>query len=252
MAAHGANAALILRFVYPRSSSATHRRLMRWWSGKLLRILRVTPVVEGIPPRGADAAMIAANHVSWLDIFVVSSVQPARFIAKSEIRDWPFVGWIVEKAGTIFVRRGGGRRDLARITERAHAALAQGDCVGVFPEGTTTEGDQLLKFHGALFESAAASGTRVFPVALRYEHEDGTLCRAASFAGEITFMQCLGLIVRQRRIVVRIAFSEPVDTAGIPRREVARLAEDRVATLLGLTPEGRGPGRAPGPGVEPR
>jgi 1-acyl-sn-glycerol-3-phosphate acyltransferase len=252
MAAHGASAAFILRFVYPRSSGATHRRLMQWWSGKLLRVLRVTPLVEGAPPPGASAVMIVANHVSWLDIFVIASVRPVRFIAKSEIRDWPFVGWIVEKSGTLFVRRGGGRRDLARITERAHAALAQGDCVGVFPEGTTTEGDKLLKFHGALFESASASGARVYPVALRYEHEDGTLCRAASFAGEISFMQSLGLIVRQRRIVARVAFSEPIDTTSIGRRDVARIAQDRVATLLGLTPEGTGPGRARDPGGEPR
>jgi 1-acyl-sn-glycerol-3-phosphate acyltransferase len=252
MAAHGLNAGFILRFIYPRSSSATHRRLMQWWSGRLLRILNVTPIVEGSPPSGAQAAMIAANHVSWLDIFAISSVHPARFIAKSEIRDWPFVGWIVEKAGTLFIRRGGGRRDLAHITERAHAALAEGDCVGLFPEGTTTEGDKLLKFHGALFEAATANGARIHPVAIRYEHEDGTLCRAASFAGEISFMQSLGLIVRQRRIVARIAFSEPIDAAGIGRREVARVAHDRVATLLGLGPEGRGPGRAPDPRSEPR
>lgn len=253
MAAHGANAAFILRFIYPRSSSATHRRLVQWWSGKLLGILNVTPLVEGNPPVSLHGAtMIAANHVSWLDIFVVSSVHPARFIAKSEIRDWPFVGWVVEKAGTLFIRRGGGRRDLARIAERAHDALADGDCVGLFPEGTTTEGDKLLKFHGALFESATANGARVHPVAIRYEHEDGTLCRAASFAGEISFMQSLGLIVRQRRIVARIAFSEPIDAAGIGRRDVARMAEHRVATLLGLALEGRGPGTASDPGGEPR
>lgn len=253
MAAHGVTGALILRFVYPRTTSATHRRIMRWWSGKLVRILNVTPVVEGPPPDAAQpAAMIAANHVSWLDIFVLASVHPARFIAKSEIRDWPFVGWIVEKAGTLFIRRGGGRRDLAHITERAHAALAEGDCVGLFPEGTTTEGDKLLKFHGALFEPATANGARVHPVAIRYEHEDGTLCRAASFAGEISFMQSFGLIARQRRIVARVSFSEPIDTVGIGRRDVARIAQDRVATLLRLTPEGRAPGKVSGPGGAPR
>jgi 1-acyl-sn-glycerol-3-phosphate acyltransferase len=247
MAAHGANAAFILRFVFPRTSNATHRRIVKWWSGKLLRILNVAPMVEGTPPAGIPAgAMIAANHVSWLDIFVVQSVHPARFIAKSEIRDWPFVGWIVEKAGTLFVRRG-GRRDLARITECAHAALAQGDCVGLFPEGATTEGDTLLKFHGALFAPATANGARVHPVAIRYEHQDGALCRAASFAGEITFMQSLRLIVRQRRIVARIAFGEPIETAGVGRREVTHIAEERVATLLARMRTGRGPETAPGP-----
>ena len=252
MAAHGARAGFILRFVYPRTSVATRRRLMRSWSGGLLRILNVVAVVEGAPAAAAhEAAMIAANHVSWLDIFVVSSVHPARFIAKSEIRDWPVVGWIVEKSGTLFIRRG-GRSDLARITERARAALAAGDCVVLFPEGTTTEGDRLLKFHSSLFEPATAHGARILPVAIRYEHEDGTLCRAASFAGEITFMQSLGLIVRQRRIVARIAYGEPIDSSGAGRREVARLAQDRVATLLGLATPGTGPGTGRGPPGAPR
>lgn len=251
VAAHGVSAAFILRVLYPGSSSATQRRLLKWWSVRLLRILNVTPLVEGEPPGSARcAAMIAANHVSWLDIFVVSSVHPSRFIAKSEIRGWPLVGWIVENAGTLFVNR--GRRDLAFVTQRVQAALAQGDCIGLFPEGTTTEGDKLLKFHSALFEPAMADGARIHPVAIRYQYADGTLCRAASFVGEISFMQSLGLIVRQRRIVARIAFSEPIETAGVGRREMARIVEDRVATLLGLIPQDSGPGTPHGrPGESP-
>jgi 1-acyl-sn-glycerol-3-phosphate acyltransferase len=246
MAWHAAMAAMLLRFVFPRTRSATHRRILQWWSEKLLRVLAVEPRVEGTPP-GADAAvMIAANHVSWLDIFLISSVRPTRFIAKSEIRDWPFVGWVVEKAGTLFVRRA-GRRDLARITERAHAALAEGDCVGLFPEGTTTAGDTLLKFHSSLFEPAIANGARIYPVAIRYEHEDGTLCRAASFAGEISFMQSLGLIARQHRIVARVSFAPPIEPDGAARREVARRAQERVASLLGLPVADTAPGTPPGP-----
>src|SRR5688572_2734823 len=92
---HAALAALILRFVYPRASAERRRALKRWWSAKLLRILGVTIHVEGPPPGSAElGAMVAANHVSWLDIFVISSVRPTRFIAKGEIRDWPVAGWI--------------------------------------------------------------------------------------------------------------------------------------------------------------
>jgi 1-acyl-sn-glycerol-3-phosphate acyltransferase len=115
--------------------------------------------------------------------------------------------------------------------------------VGLFPEGTTTEGDQLLKFHSSLFEPAVAHGTRVHPVALRYLHPDGTPCRAAAFVGELTFAQSLGLVIRTRAMVVRIAFSEPVEPAGRNRREVAAETHARVATLLGLAPA---PDNAPG------
>jgi 1-acyl-sn-glycerol-3-phosphate acyltransferase len=244
MVLHGLAAAFILRFVFPRAALATRRRIIRWWSGRLLRVLRIAPIVEGAPPAGGGV-MIVANHVSWLDIFLVSSVHATRFIAKSEIRDWPFVGWIVEKSGTLFIRRG-GRVQLAQIAERIHAGLAAGDCIGLFPEGTTTEGDRLLKFHSALFESAASEGVRVYPAAIRYEHADGALCREASFAGDITFMQSFARIVRQRRIVARITFGEPID-AGMARRDVAMAAQARIATLLRLESPGSAPRTAHGP-----
>ena len=189
---------------------------------------------------------MAPNHVSWMDTFAVSAVRPTRFIAKSEIRDWPIAGWVALKSGTIFIRRA-KRHDTVRINELVHAALEEGDCVGFFPEGTTSEGDQLSKFHSSLFEPAVANRARVQPVAIRYEYPDGTLCRAMSFTGELTFAQSLGLVARQKRVVARLQFAEPIDPAGLSRRDVAKLAQDRVASLLGLPDPGSGPRTPPGP-----
>ena len=236
MLLHAGVAALILRFVYPRVTYARRRALMRWWSRKLLRILNVTAHVEGDPPaRGERAAMIAANHVSWVDIFLISSVRPTRFVAKSELRGWPVAGWIAERAGTLFIRRD-QIRDMARIDAKVREALAHGDCVGLFPEGITTEGDELRKFHTSLFEPAVANGAHVHPAAIRYEHADGTLCRAMSFIGERTFMESIALIVRQRSVRARIMFAPAVETAGASRRDVAKAVETRVANLLALEP----------------
>jgi 1-acyl-sn-glycerol-3-phosphate acyltransferase len=243
MALHAASGALVLRFVYPRTAPQQHARLMAWWSRKLLRILAIeTHVVDATPGPWIGPVMLVANHVSWLDIFVISARRPARFIAKREIRDWPFVGWIVEHAGTLFLKRE-GRRDLARMTEEVHAALAQHDCVGLFPEGTTTEGGELLKFHGSLFEPALRNAARIVPTALRYERPDGARCAEASFAGEITFMQSLGRIVRQRRIVARVEFLPPIECAGLDRRSVASAARNAIASSLGL-PSDTAPRRA--------
>lgn len=236
--------AVVLRAVFPRADASKRRSWVGWWAAKLLRILHVQPRLEGTPPEPARGAMIAANHVSWLDIFVVSSVRPTRFVAKSEIRDWPLAGWMADRTGTIFLRRG-HRRDAARINQKVHDALAGGDCVGIFPEGTTTEGDQLLKFHALLFESAIANGAVVHPAAIRYETPEGAACPAAAYAGEMTFMESVGRIIRQRRIVARIAFAEPIDTRGRTRREVSESARAAVARLLGLadTRPGASPGR---------
>ena len=250
MVLHAAVAAAILRTVFPRASPDRRRALVRWWSAKLLRILRVTPRLEGLPPSGTPA-MIAANHVSWLDVFVISSVHPTRFIAKSEIREWPIAGWIVERAGTVFVRRS-ERRDMLRISERVEQVFAAGDCVGLFPEGVTSEGETLGKFHTSLFETAVANRAVVHPAAIRYEDADGALCRDASYAGDRTFMESLALIIRQRSILARVAFAAAIDTEGATRRDVARIAETRIANLLGLEPRGTAPGRASGRPAAPR
>jgi 1-acyl-sn-glycerol-3-phosphate acyltransferase len=251
MAAHAGSAALLLHFVFPRAGAERRRRFVRWWSARLVGLLGVEVRVAGEPPRPGSAVMIAANHISWLDIFVVMGVQPARFIAKSEIRDWPVAGWIAERAGTLFIRRA-RRHDTGRINEQVHAAFAEGACVGLFPEGTTTEGDQLLRFHSSLFEPAVANAARVHPAAIRYAHADGSACRAMAYVGEISFMQSLGLIIRQRGVVAHLAFAPPVETAGSDRRTVARDAHARIASLLGLQSPGSAPGTGHGPPAAPR
>ena len=241
LAAHVVAALVILRFVFPRVARPRRRALHGWWSRKLVRILGMELRVEGpVPPAAETGAMIGANHVGWLDVFLVSSVRPTRFIAKSEIRDWPVAGWIAERAGTLFVRRA-RRRDTARINTIVQEALGEGDCVGLFPEGTTTMGDRLLKFHSSLFEPAVANEAHVHPLAIRYEHADGSLCRAAAY-DDLSFMQSLSLIARQRGVVARLMFAEALEAKGATRRSLARAAEARVASLLGL----------PVPGSEPR
>jgi len=249
---HAASAAFILRFVFPRASPHTRRRLVRWWSARLVAMLGVHVRVSGRPPRAhGEAAMIAANHVSWLDIFVVMGVRPARFIAKSEIRDWPVAGWIAERAGTLFIRRE-RRRDIARINGHVHDAFAEGDCVGLFPEGTTTEGDRLLRFHSSLFEPAIANAATIHPAAIRYAAADGSACRAVAYVGETSFMQSLGLVIRERGVVAHLAFADPVEPrAGLDRRAAARAAHEGVASLLAPSREGSAPGRAHGPPAAP-
>jgi 1-acyl-sn-glycerol-3-phosphate acyltransferase len=245
-------AAFLLRFLYPRAAPERRRELGSRWSQDLLALLAIRLECEGAPPQFlATGTLIASNHVSWLDVFAIGAVRHTRFVAKSEIRDWPVAGMIAERAGTLFVHRA-RRHDTGRIASHVKDALAAGDCVGLFPEGTTTEGDQLLKFHSSLFEPAVANGARVHPVGIRYLLPDGTPCRAAAFVGELTFAQSLGLVIRTREMVVRLAFAEPLDPTGLNRREVAAQTQARVATLLGLAAPDSAPGRADGrPGESP-
>jgi 1-acyl-sn-glycerol-3-phosphate acyltransferase len=237
---------LTLRFVWPRADARRRHEIAVRWAQDLLAILAIRVRCHGHPPpRGRHGAMIASNHVSWVDIFAIASVRHTRFIAKSEIRDWPIAGWLADRSGTIFIRRA-RRHDTARINAVVHDALAEGDCVGLFPEGTTTEGDRLLKFHSSLFEPAVANRARVYPVAVRYEHPDGAPLRAVAYIGDLSFAQSLGLVIRTRETVANVAFAPAIDTQGLTRQEVAAEAHGRVASLLGLPIPGRAPARGAG------
>jgi 1-acyl-sn-glycerol-3-phosphate acyltransferase len=240
---HAVHGALILRFVFPGLAASERRLRVQWWSAKLVRLCGVALRVEGdVPTHAEHAAMIAANHVSWLDIFALSAAWPTRFVAKSEIRDWPAAGWIAERAGTLFIRRE-RKRDIARIHEQIHEVLARGDCVGLFPEGTTSEGDTLLKFHASLFEPAIANGARVHPVAIRYRHADGRLATEMAYVGELSFMESMSRVLAQRGVTASVAFGEPVPCDRVAdRREAASLTRARIASLLRLPVEDSPPG----------
>ncbi len=229
----GAGLALV-GMLYPRVSPRRRARLTGWWARKLLRILNIVLSVHGARP-GPEArnVIIAANHVSWVDIFVISAAHPARFIAKSEIRDWPIAGWLVDKAGTIFIRRA-RRSDTAKINEVMHAVLAEGATIGFFPEGTTTGGDRLLKFHTSLFEPAVVNAATLAPVAIRYRASDGERSSAMAFIGEISFAESVGLIIRQKSTIAEITFAPPIAASGHSRRELALLAETAVAAILNV------------------
>src|SRR5947199_5895908 len=107
-------------------------------------MLRGQVRVSGLPAAGLRGnLLIVANHISWLDIFVLNTLQPARFIAKSEMRAWPLFGRLMAGVGTLFIERD-RRRHTHHINRHAADALAQGDVLAVFPEGATSDGTRVL------------------------------------------------------------------------------------------------------------
>jgi 1-acyl-sn-glycerol-3-phosphate acyltransferase len=223
---------LIAGVVFPRVGEATRARITQRWSAALLRVLNIRLSVHGATPAlAARNVIVAANHVSWLDIFVINAAHPSLFVAKSEIRDWPVAGWLCEKAGTIFVRRA-KRSDTARTNDEIHDALARGATIGLFPEGTTTPGDRLLKFHTSLFEPAVANKTSVSPAAIRYLHPGGERCKEASYHGDIGFSDSIRQIIRHKIIIAEVTFAPAIDASATVRRELALQAEAAIAAIL--------------------
>ena len=229
---HVAVGLIAVGVLFPRVSAHRRAIITGWWARKLLRILNILLSIHGARP-SADARnlIIAANHISWVDIFVINATQPARFIAKAEIRDWPVAGWLSDKAGTIFIRRT-RRSDTAKINQIMHDALAEGASIGFFPEGTTTSGDKLLKFHTSLFEPAVANAATIAPAAIAYRTSDGEPSAAAAFIGELSFAESIAMIISEKSMIAEITFAPKIEAAGLTRRELALKSEAAIAAIL--------------------
>jgi 1-acyl-sn-glycerol-3-phosphate acyltransferase len=215
--------------VFPWAGAALRERLVRSWSAHLLRICGVR--IDA--PAGAPAhALVVANHVSWLDIFVINAVSPCRFVAKAEIRAWPVLGWLVAQAGTVFIARG-NRRDLRHIFKGLVDALAQHQRVAFVPEGTTSSQGQLLPFHANLFEAAVDARVPVQPVALAYLAEDGGWHPAVDYVGDTTFVDSLVTILGSREpMLARVVSLAPIAAEGRHRRELAQEAQEAIGEAL--------------------
>jgi 1-acyl-sn-glycerol-3-phosphate acyltransferase len=215
--------------VFPLAGPAMRERRIRNWSRKLLAICGVRLVVKGAI--SDSPALIVSNHVSWLDIFAVNTCKPCRFVAKSDIRDWPLLGWLCERAGTIFIARG-RQRDVRRIFQGLVQSIHAGERVAFFPEGTTALQGTVLPFHANLFEAAIDARVAVQPCALAYLDAEGGFHTAVEYADGITFVDTLLAILSGPPVRARLACLAPLDAAGMHRRDLAQAAHDAVAGAL--------------------
>jgi 1-acyl-sn-glycerol-3-phosphate acyltransferase len=224
---------LVCRYRHqPREAQAV---IAQRWAEKCLRTLGITLRINGpVPASFQHNTLLISNHISWLDIIALTACTPPRFIAKQEIRHWPLIGWMTYLGGTLFIDRS-NRRDASRVNRQMAEALKNGDCLAVFPEGTTSTGTGLLPFKSSLFESAVMAQSRVQPVSIRYLDQDGGLSTAPSYAGDTTFFQSLVRLLQMKVMIAEISYSQPLEAGTAPlltRFELAEAAHSAIASGL--------------------
>lgn len=199
--------------------AAGRRRRIQWWSARLLQLLGIDVQARGAARSGAT--LVVANHVSWLDIAAIHAVAPqVRFVSKADVRHWPFIGWLVAGAGTLFIERA-SKRDALRVVHQVADALRGGDVVAVFPEGTTGAGPVLLPFHANLLQAAIATDTPVQPVVLRFHEPGQAFSGTVEFVGPTSLVQSVWRIVCARGLCVQLDWLSPHSTAHADRRRLA-------------------------------
>lgn len=194
---------------------------MYWlqWFSTLLN-LRITRQGE-LPEPGA---LLVCNHISWLDIIVVGRYLPGYFVAKSDILSWPVIGFLAKQAGTIFIRRG-DKKHIHATTEQMVWLLKQHSNIVVFPEGTTTVGEDVLHFHASLFQPAMLTRAVIQPVALSYQ---GQAQLHAPFVGDDEFVPHLLKMLSLETIEVAVNFLPTLNSAGKTRVAIS----DEARTMI--------------------
>jgi 1-acyl-sn-glycerol-3-phosphate acyltransferase len=218
-----------------RLDRAGHRRasIVRWWMRRLLVIINVRVQLEGRIQAGP--ILYCANHISWLDIPCLRAIVDAAFVSKEEVRRWPVIGRLAAVAGTLFLKR--GERDAsAHTADHMTWSLAAHRPVIIFPEGTTTDGRELRRFHARLYQAAVRTDGHVQAVAIRY-HRPGNTDEPhprVPFLGEDALGGHLWTLLAEDAIAVRIHFCEPVHAAGQERRALADGTRGLILASLGL------------------
>ncbi len=155
----------------------------------------------------APPFLLVGNHLSYLDIVGLLSVLPAVFVAKSEVRGWPLLGGIAADFGTIFIKRD-SLRDADRVRRELDQRLASGEGLVVFPEGTSSPGEEVLPFRAALLEAARAQQRPVHWMALLYDNPASrrTPAEALCWWGGMGFASHLLGVLREPPFRLRIHF----------------------------------------------
>lgn len=223
--------ALTIACTYRFLNDACRLWLKQRWSRQLLEILaiRLDTGFSG----ASRGSLIVANHISWLDIFVLNAARPMAFVSKAEVRHWPLAGWLAANTDTLFLRRGRGSHAL-EINRKIAAMLSSGKDVAVFPEGTTSDGTRVLPFHGALLQPAIDCGRPVQPVALAYFDARGQRTSVPAYAGETSMAECMAAIIASRSLTVRLRQTPAITPDQSSRRQIAAMARGAIAFGLGL------------------
>jgi 1-acyl-sn-glycerol-3-phosphate acyltransferase len=200
-----------------RLAVAFHR-----WARSAARILGMRIESRGTPPQ--PPFLLVSNHLSYVDIVLIGAVVPGIFVAKSEIAGWPLVGSMCRSVDTMFIDRE-RKRDVVRVMSQAEALLGEGHGVFVFPEGTSSRGETVLKFNPSLLQIAARAEIPVSYATLYYETPPGSppADEAVCWHGGSEFVGHALQLVRMPWFGARVTFGAEPIRAGDRKELAARL-----------------------------
>ncbi len=205
-------------FLSPRQHRSPRHWPTRLWFRGLCWIFNLSLTHHGQPLK--TPTLFVANHISWVDIVVLSCCTEGYFLAKGSVRTWPLIGGLATRAGVSYIERGeqgAAQRAIQTLTVR----LQRGDSMIVFPEATSTTGQDVNRFFPPLFDAAIQAQVPVQPIALRYLTPHQTRDEIVPFVGEDTLGAHIWRLLGQPRLHAEVSFLPPYSPPLGSRRELA-------------------------------
>lgn len=205
-----------------KSPAKKEQQMIQHWFAVFIRLLNIETRIHGeIYP---ENQLMVSNHISWKDILLLNSVYPTRFVAKSEISQWPVVGWLSARVGTLFVKRG-NITDIRRLNRQIAELISAGERVTLFPEGETSEGDEIAHLYPGLFQSVIDSPDAevplgVQPVVIIYKIDD-VLSAHIPFTGETSMLANLWSVLSFDHISADIYFTPFISAENKTRKTLS-------------------------------
>ena len=214
------------------ASVRRRERFTRWWAGMVLRALGIRLICGQSPGFGAGPALLVANHVSSIDPILICAIQPACFVAKSELGSSASLRWLLAEAGTIFIDRR-KRDDVLHVLTAMHEAFDAGERVALFPGATICAAAEPHPFNSALLEPGS-DGVPLYFVALSLMRADGAPCPEGDFPRERSFTAGFWRLAGVPALVARVEVVGPLDFSGVSRKRIARSAHDVIHCALSI------------------
>jgi 1-acyl-sn-glycerol-3-phosphate acyltransferase len=220
----------MIYFRFPQFTPEQREMRVQVWALQFLALWGIHLKVLGQPVVSGPALMVA-NHISWLDILVMHAARHCRFVSKSDVRDWPLVGMLATGAGTLFIERT-RRKDALRMVKDMADAMRNGDVVAIFPEGTTSDGRELLPFHANLIQAAILANAPVQPLSIQFKDaQTGQITWGPCYIGDDTLLGSMWRTLKSPPILAVVHFGEPQQAHGRDRRAWAHDLRERVIRL---------------------
>jgi 1-acyl-sn-glycerol-3-phosphate acyltransferase len=210
-----------------RNSTPAQRALwLQHSSRRMLKIFRTNIRTAGAIP---TSGLLVSNHLSYIDILLISSITPAIFVAKREVGTWPVFGMFAKMGGTLFVDRE-RRLRAGETTNEIQAALDQGALVVLFPEGTSSDGKTVLPFKSSLLEPATRQLHALYAGVVQYRLEDGDVGEELCYWKDMTLVPHLMNLLSKKTIHASVSFTQ-LREGSKDRKELAKQLHSEILRM---------------------